>query len=506
MRWPIEQSSRVALVIGVMAVAVRLIAINQPFVDVWSWRQSDVASIARNYFTNGFHFAYPQVDWTGNQPGYVGTEFPILPFLTAGLYKVFGVCEWIGRSQSVAAFALSLPFFFLLVRDLCGAHAERDSAKAATAPGPCEAVAAWALFFYAVAPLGIMASRCFMPDMPSLALTIIGLDTFVRWMRDDADVRWAVISGACISLAILTKATSAVIGLPLAVLAFERRRFSAVFSPALWMYGAAVLLPSALWYWHAHDVADRFYPHHFFGAGGIHLQSVSWYWDLLWRTATTSLTPLLFLLAIVGVVLTRKVKRFSIFHWWLGAMILFVIVVGYGNRHPWYQLPFVPIAAAFAGYAAAAVSQKLPGVVCGLGALAFIVLSWFYIQPLYRPAAEDLREAGLTLKGMSPPASLAVVADYGDPTLFYYAERKGWHFTERGGIYNGHPDSSADAIADLEGLRGRGATHMIFYSGTFWWLNYYADFAQHLEQTATLTAATPQFKIFALNRAPADNQ
>ena len=30
-------------------------------------------------------------------------------------------------------------------------------------------------------------------------------------------------------------------------------------------------------------------------------------------------------------------------------MIVFVIVVGYGNRHLWYQLPLVPIAAAFAG-------------------------------------------------------------------------------------------------------------------------------------------------------------
>src|SRR5438046_9033620 len=30
-------------------------------------------------------------------------------------------------------------------------------------------------------------------------------------------------------------------------------------------------------------------------------------------------------------------------------MVLFVVAVGYGNRHPWYQLPFVPITAAFTG-------------------------------------------------------------------------------------------------------------------------------------------------------------
>jgi hypothetical protein len=85
------------ILIAVAAVGIRFVSIGQPFVDTWSWRQSDVAAIARNYLQNGFHFAYPQIDWAGGEPGYVGTEFPILPFLTAILYKATGVHEWIGR-------------------------------------------------------------------------------------------------------------------------------------------------------------------------------------------------------------------------------------------------------------------------------------------------------------------------------------------------------------------------------------------------------------------------
>jgi len=69
--------------VSILAVAARLILIDQPFIDHWSWRQSDVAAIARNYFLGGFHFARPQIDWAGDQPGYVGTEFPILPFTAA---------------------------------------------------------------------------------------------------------------------------------------------------------------------------------------------------------------------------------------------------------------------------------------------------------------------------------------------------------------------------------------------------------------------------------------
>src|SRR5690349_12205760 len=65
---------KIAIAMCVLGVAARLVLINQPYIDRWSWRQSDVAAIARNFSENGFHFAYPQIDWAGPTPGYVGTE------------------------------------------------------------------------------------------------------------------------------------------------------------------------------------------------------------------------------------------------------------------------------------------------------------------------------------------------------------------------------------------------------------------------------------------------
>src|SRR5689334_19298405 len=115
-----RRTPQIAIVVSIVVIAVRLIAIDQPFIGDWSWRQSDVAAIARNYFHGGFHFARPQIDWAGDQPGYVGTEFPILPFAAALCYKIVGVHEWVGRVQGVTFFAISLPFFFLLARDILG--------------------------------------------------------------------------------------------------------------------------------------------------------------------------------------------------------------------------------------------------------------------------------------------------------------------------------------------------------------------------------------------------
>src|SRR5437870_542929 len=293
-------ATKLAITIWIFAVAARLVLINQPYVDHWSWRQSDVAAIARNFHEGGFRFAYPQIDWAGDATGYVGTEFPILPFVAAICYKFAGIHEWIGRSQAVILFAVSLPFFFLLVREIFGSTA-----------------AVWATFFFSLAPLNIFAGRSFMPDVPSLSLAIIGLYFFLRWTHDQ---KWTPFFAAAIaiSLSILIKVTSAVIFAPLLYLAVaavcdRRRNRERRFSKPPWRskdhpslnfgahraplqliaFAAIALLPSAAWYWHAYQIAQRFYPHHFFGAGGIGIESVSSYWHIARLTDVPSRTPVL---------------------------------------------------------------------------------------------------------------------------------------------------------------------------------------------------------------------
>jgi hypothetical protein len=491
-----------AVAIGVMAVAVRLIAINQPYIDNWSWRQSDVAAIARNYYENGFHFAYPQIDWAGDAPGYVGTEFPILPFLAAICYKLAGVHEWTGRVQAVIFFAASLPFFFLLVREISG-----------------ELAATWALLFYSFAPLSLFASREFMPDVPSLSLAIIGLYFFLRWIENE-EKRFFFASAILISLSILIKLPSVLIGAPIAYVTVAAPKAFGVAPLSknscdghrpplqlLALFATIALLPSAIWYGHAYEVAEKFYPNHFFGAGGIQIMSTSWYWKIAKQIMTSSLTPLFFALALVGAFVTRSGALARLFHWWLAAMVVFIIVVGYGNRHQWYQLPLVPIAAAYAGAGCAFAGSKISATKIKVAlsillAALFAALASGYARPLYQsPSSVALRNLGLELNRSTPKNSLIAAADNGDPTVFYYAERKGWHFLEQDGIYDGNPSDSRQAIVDLEQLRDCGATHVVFTANTFWWLDYYRDFGQYLADSATLMETTPEFTIYKLNRA-----
>ena len=220
-------------------------------------------------------------------------------------------------------------------------------------------------------------------------------------------------------------------------------------------------------------------------------------------TGISSLTPVLSILATLGLFVAPRGKYTRVFHWWLAATILFIIVVGYGNRHQWYQLPMVPIAAAFAGGACAFIGSKIPSRVAAITfsillASSLSVLACLYVQPLYRSSSAELRDGGLELRKLTVPDALIIAADNGDPTIFYYAERRGWHFLEKDGIYQGDPSDNQQLIVDLEKLRGRGATHLVFTTNTFWWLEYYPEFARHLAENATLLQATPQFRIYGL--------
>src|SRR5216117_2452338 len=296
---------KLLITIWILAVAARLILINQPYVDHWSWRQSDVAAIARNFSEGGFRFAHPQIDWAGNATGYVGTEFPILPFVAAICYQFAGIHEWIGRSQAIIFFAVSLPFLFLLVREIFGITA-----------------AIWATFFFSFAPVNIFAGRSFMPDVPSLSLAIVGLYFFLRWIEDRESVS-LLPAAITISLSILIKVTSIVIAAPLLYLAVAgigdpgRREIKLVTIRdrrswlQLLLFAALAVLPSVAWYWHAYQIAQRFYPYHLFGAGGIRIENFSWYWAIARETVKSSLTPILAILALVGLFVAPRLGRCS---------------------------------------------------------------------------------------------------------------------------------------------------------------------------------------------------
>ena len=128
-----------------LAFCLRIYNIQSPILGVHSWRQSDTAAMARNFYENGYNFFYPQIDWGGNLAGYCQTEFPIYSFFIAILYKFFGVHESIGRLLSISFSLVAIYFFYKLCLEIT-----------------CDKkLAFWASFFYTIIPTNIYYSRTF---------------------------------------------------------------------------------------------------------------------------------------------------------------------------------------------------------------------------------------------------------------------------------------------------------------------------------------------------------
>ena len=491
-REPRFQRQEWALVLALLAVGclIRLWAVTQPFVDHWSWRQADVAMIAENFYRHGFNIFYPQINWAGPVPGYVGTEFPLVPFLAAGLYQIFGVQDWIGRALLVGFFAASVPFLYLLITRVSTAQS-----------------GLFAVGVYTLTPLSVLTSRSFMPDMASLSCAIAALALFAEWLTRAPHTPLFLAMSIATSLAILLKAPAIIIGLPLGYMAWTAYGAHLFRRRALWGFAAVALLPAAVWYTHAYGISRSYPPYHFFGASGIAIMDWAWYRDILNFMLHWFFTPVVLTTMVLGSLLPARAPLGYVFHWWGVAIILFMVIVGRGNAHPWYQLPLVPVAAAFTGRLLAEMARQLAhwvdgrmacAVTCLLFFLPLATLSYRALKPIYNSWATPLWQAGQALDQLASSEGFVLAVDYGEPSLLYYSRRKGWHFPEISFLYRHDPPDSPYVIHELESRRKEGARYLVLTQYAFWWFKTYPEFHAYLKAHYRRVRQTEAYIIFDL--------
>lgn len=120
----------------------------------------------------------------------------------------------------------------------------------------------------------------------------------------------------------------------------------------------------------------------------------------------------------------------------------------------------------------------------------------------YREAVRRIREIA---RRALPRDSTVLVATRGDPELLALDGVRALHFPRtEDGRYAGHyPADSDEAIAELERGRAEGASHLLFPSTAFWWLDHYAGFREHLETSGrSLVPEGEPCRIYELSAAP----
>ncbi|MDQ3817161.1 MAG: hypothetical protein M3362_05660, partial [Acidobacteriota bacterium] len=93
---------------------------------------------------------------------------------------------------------------------------------------------------------------------------------------------------------------------------------------------------------------------------------------------------------------------------------------------------------------------------------------------------QTLRKISTIIKQLVPEDYALIAVDKYDPSLLHFSQRRGWHFPDRRLMPGGYPKDCEEAIEHLEQLRQFGALYIVFPNSSFWWLDYYKDFALHL--------------------------
>lgn len=243
-----------------LALAVRLVRITDPYADDFSWRQADVAMIARNLLHDGFDFLHPRVDWSAHTSGVVGTEFPLLPLAVAATWEITGVNDWVGRLLPAILYCISGFYFFKLVALVYNSR-----------------IALWSTAFYLFTPLAIQVSRSLMPDSVALSFAILGLYNLVLWDKRGRLAR-LLLAAVFFSLAVLTKAPYGLFLLPALYVVCRKRGVAALAGGTVILAACVAMVPALLWYLHASAIPTAVLKidgsPHIFGEQAIGLPSI----------------------------------------------------------------------------------------------------------------------------------------------------------------------------------------------------------------------------------------
>ena len=167
--------------------------INLPPQSTDLWRQADCYTIALNYYQNGFNFFKPQVHILFTQNGYAAGEFPLIYFISAVLFKIFGVHYFLFKGLNLLIFFVGLYALFKLALKLTND-----------------------LFFscvlsilYFCTPVIFFYANNFLSDVAALSFNLIGLLFFITFLEEN-NTKKLLIAAACFALAGLLKASASI--------------------------------------------------------------------------------------------------------------------------------------------------------------------------------------------------------------------------------------------------------------------------------------------------------
>jgi 4-amino-4-deoxy-L-arabinose transferase-like glycosyltransferase len=223
-----------ALVVVVTLYAVLLWTFIRP-TSIREWRPADTQTIARHLAEPGSSILYPRIDWGGDGPGYVETEFQLYPWLVSRMLRIFGDVEWPGELLCLLA---TLAAAAVVYRGLARAHGRLPAAFGTVA--------------LLASPAVIYTATRVQPEALCLLLYVSAWFSFLRY-KSSSSWSWLTVYALLGASAMLVKPTAAQLGISSFFLLVFRspRRLR---SPGPWIAWGCMLAALVLYLMHGRSV------------------------------------------------------------------------------------------------------------------------------------------------------------------------------------------------------------------------------------------------------------
>lgn len=419
------------VLLPLLSLAMHIHVFNRDLVGYHVWRQSQTQLNIENFAQKDFNIMNPRVNNMVASDGVYRMEFPIMQWLFACFYKIFGDHIIISR---ILTFIIGL-FSVWGIYHLAHAVFKRE---------PIALIAAWCFnfspvfYYYTLNPL---------PDNFALCFAIWGMCYFFRWINEQK-AGHLIFSAAFLCVATLAKLPFVVyLGAVSAYAVYGiikkkikgRTLFDIIFIFTFCFLPAAAWYPTVIGSWTGNGVVK--------GILTVQKSDMPELMRIL-QGNLISLLPemlvnygsLLFFLAGFFFMFKNKVFQKQGFHifitWGIAVLLYFFFEMNMiGTVHDYYLFPFLPLIFLLVCYGAEQLFSIKPVslkpvfvlALCILPLTAFLRINhrWNTVDPGFNP---DLYKYKNELRSAAPDNALCIAGNDDSGNIwFYYLHKKGWN-------------------------------------------------------------------------------
>jgi len=392
---------------------IRLVGItNAPLESLHNWRQAFTCMIARNFLEMNPNILYPQIDTSGNMPGYVGSEFPVFNYIIFIVARVFGYQHWYGRLINLLVSSIGIYFFYCLTEKYMGK-------KVAFASGIILLSSIWFSF-----------SRKIMPDTFSVSLMFVGLYFCYHFINKGSRIHlYLFILFA--SLGSLAKLPT-ISFLGLIIIPLFRKEQSVHIKEGLILGVFLVSLVTSAWYLYWIPKLVETYNNQLFYPKSVtvgFMELIRQWPHTLEKFYFSSFHSFIaFACFLAGIYfMIRDKNKLPAFAFLLFFLVFSIFILKFGDffsSHSYYIIPFTPMMAIMAGYAVSRIPSRFYFILLFFIAIEGILNQQhdFFIREsqAYKLNLEQIADS------VSNRSDLIMINDNGSPQMLYFTHRKGW--------------------------------------------------------------------------------